>query len=116
MINGITKYARVDGFTEEQIRLMRAYIQGAVYCWCKNRPDEWFAARDLFGGENYNWEGTPLMDLYLYYLGNDDSNHDYAVLEAGKAVGRLLKGILVDDSRTFDMKDEYTNLYRWTHE
>lgn len=74
MIIGDNNYYRVRGFRDIQMLEMRAFIQGAVYCWCKNRPDEWFAARDLFGGENYYWEGTPLMPLYDYYLGGDQSN------------------------------------------
>ena len=60
MVIGLTTYKSVNGFTDEQLNLMRAFLQGAVYCWCKNRKDEWFAARDLLGGDNYYWQGTPL--------------------------------------------------------
>ena len=87
---------------------MRAFLQGVVYCWCKNRKDEWFAARDLLGGENYYWQGTPLMQLYTYYLNGNEENHDYAVEEAGKAAGRLLKEVLMHDKRTFATKEGYT--------
>lgn len=45
MVIGIDVYKGVNGFSEEQLSLMRAFLQGAVYCWCKNRKDEWFAAR-----------------------------------------------------------------------
>lgn len=114
MIIGDNNYYRVRGFRDIQILEMRAFIQGAVYCWCKNRPDEWFAARDLFGGENYYWEGTPLMPLYDYYLGGDQSNHDYAIAEAGKAVGHLLKAVLVEDKREFEYRDGFTKKYKWT--
>ena len=51
MVIGLTTYKSVNGFTEKELGLMRAFLQGAVYCWCKNRTDEWFAARDLLGGE-----------------------------------------------------------------
>ena len=51
---------------------MRAFLQGAVYCWCKNRKDEWFAARDLLGGDNYYWQSSPLMPLYDYYLNDEE--------------------------------------------
>ena len=64
MVIGLTRYKRVNGFTDEQLYLMKAFLQGAVYCWCKNRKDEWFAARDLLGGDNYYWQGTPLFPLY----------------------------------------------------
>lgn len=85
MVKGLTTYKSVNGFTDEQLDLMRAFLQGAVYCWCKNRKDEWFAARDLLGGDNYYWQGIPLIQLYDYYLNGDEDNHDYAVEEAGKA-------------------------------
>ena len=59
MVIGLTTYKSVNGFTDEQLDLMKAFLQGAVYCWYKNRKDEWFAARDLLGGDNYYWQGTP---------------------------------------------------------
>ena len=113
MVIGLTTYKRVHGFSEEQLRLMRAFLQGAVYCWCKNRRDEWFAARDLLGGDNYYWQGTPLLPLYNYYLDGNNDNHDYAVEEAGKVAGRLLKEVLINDKRTFETKEGYTRMYRW---
>lgn len=118
MVNGLTTYKGVNGFTEEQLALMKAYLQGAVYCWCKNRKDEWFAARNLIGGDNYYWQGTPLMPLYEYYRdGRDDAaSVQYAIEEAGKAAGRLLKEVLVIDKRTFDTRDGFTREYRWTGE
>lgn len=116
MIPGHTKYKKVYGFSDEELRLMKAFLQGAVYCWCKNRKDEWFAARDLIGGDNYYWSGTPLLPLYTYYLDGNDDNHDYAVVEAGKAAGRLLKEVLINDKRTFETEKGYTLRYRWTGE
>ena len=116
MVIGIDVYKGVNGFSEEQLSLMRAFLQGAVYCWCKNRKDEWFAARDLIGGDNYFWQGTPLYPLFLYYLNEDETHPEYAVEEAGKAAGRLLKGMLMDDKRTFETRKVYTREYRWTGE
>ena len=116
MLKGLTTYKSVNGFTGEQLNLMRAFLQGAVYCWCKNRKDEWFAARDLLGGDNYYWQGTPLIQLYDYYLNGNEENHDYAVEEAGKAAGRLLKEVLINDKRTFATEKGYTRMYRWTGE
>ena len=46
---------------EDELKLARAFMQGAVYCWIKNRRDEAFAVRDLVGGENRDWNGTPLQ-------------------------------------------------------
>ena len=116
MIRGVENYKGVNGFSDTEINEMCVFLQGAVYCWCKNRKDEWFAARDLVGGENYYWEGTPLYRLFTYYLGGDNNNHDYAVEEAGKAAGRLLKKVLVEDKRVFETEEGYARMYRWTGE
>ena len=116
MVIGLTKYNRVHGFTERELNQMRAFLQGAVYCWCKNHKDEWFAARDLLGGDNYFWQGTPLYALYTHYLEGNIDNHDYAVEEAGKAAGRLLKQVLINDKRIFDTQEGYTRMYIWTGE
>ena len=116
MILGIDNYKGVSGFNETDINEMCVFLQGAVYCWCKNRSEEWFAARDLIGGENNEWEGTPLFRLYTYYLDNDDNNYAYAVEEAGKAAGRLLKKVLFEDRRVFETEEGYTRMYRWTGE
>lgn len=116
MVIGIDNYKGVNGFNENQISEMQAFLQGAVYCWCKNRKDEWFAARDLIGGDNYYWQGTPLIALYEYYLDENEASNAYAVEEAGKAAGRLLKGILVEDKRIFETRDGFAREYRWTGE
>ncbi len=106
----------VHGISEQQRRDMMNFLQGSVYCWCKNRKGEPFAARDLLGGDNYYWQDTPMMALYEYYLGGNDDNHDYAVEEAGKAAGRLLYQLLLDDKREFRTWKEFTRMYLWTGE
>ena len=59
-----------------------------------NLKDKWFAARDLLGGGNSYLQGSFLMQICNYSLNGDEENHDYAVWEDGKAVGRLLKKCL----------------------
>ena len=105
----------VNGFPENELKLMKAFIKGAVYCWCKNCKDQWFAARDLFGGDNFDWHDTPLMLLYRHYL-ELDHNNDYAIAEAGKAVGRLLLQVLSEDSRHYETRGSYTREYLWNGE
>jgi len=83
----------VHGITKEQKQKILDFLQGAVYCWCKNRRDEWFAARDLLGGDNFYWEGTPMFALY-------EKSKD--VEQAGKDAGWLLKRVINDDKRTFN--------------
>ncbi|ADJ28768.1 hypothetical protein [Nitrosococcus watsonii] len=100
----------VTGITEEQKMNIVNFLQGAVYCWCKNRKDEWFSLRDLMGEDNYYWEGTPLLPLYIKHEGaNDDP-----VKEAGKDAGWLLKEVVANDKRVFDTKKEsLIRHYRW---
>jgi hypothetical protein len=96
----------VRGISDEQKQRIRDFLQGAVYSWCKNRKDEWFAARDLLGGDNYSWENTPMYPLYK--KSND-------VEQAGKDAGWLLKQVIADDKRSFETKKEgLVRQYRWT--
>lgn len=59
-----------------------------------------------------------MIDLYEYYrAGRDDEASDkYAVSEAGKAVGKLLEKVLLEDKRVFETRKGYTREYRWTGE
>lgn len=100
-----TEIREVNGISEEQKKRILDFLQGAVYCWCKNRKDEWFAARDLLGGENYFWQGTPLLALY-------EKTKD--VKQAGKDAGWLLKKVICEDKRSFQTKKEgLVRQYRW---
>ena len=70
-----------------EIFVIKAYIQGAVYCWCKNckmdnQEPIWFSASDLFGGDNYDWNGTPLLGLYKWHEENEATCSSPAKLSA----------------------------------
>lgn len=101
---------KVSGITEEQKNSIIYFLQGAVYCWCKKRKDQWFSLRDLMGGDNYYWESTPLLPLYLKHkYTNEDP-----VKEAGKDAGWLLKYVVANDKRIFETKKEsLIRKYRW---
>lgn len=106
------------GDIDKMIKGVKAYLQGAVYCWCKNvkGENEWFAARDFLGGENFYWEGTPMMALYEYYKKINPEGY-YAQEEVGKAAGWLLKQVLLEDRRTFETRKGYRSReYRWNGE
>ncbi len=102
-----------------KLELIKAYIKGAVYCFCKNCPDENggslpFTASTLFGGENYYWECTPLFDLYDWHVQNNSGN---AFNNAGIDLGHLLKKVIQTDERrrfTVTKVGRDTNQYRWT--
>ena len=103
----------VYGINDEEKRRIIAFLQGAVYCWCKNKPGQWFSMRDLMGGENFNWAGTPLFALYEKHeeAGKDTES---AIEDAGKDSGWLLKKVIKDDRRLFDTKQEdYIRKYIW---
>ena len=103
----------VRGITDEQPELIKAYLQGAVYSWVKNRSGEQFAARDLVGGENYEWQGTPLIVLYEKHIALGKAS-DAAVDDAAKDLGWLLKAVLNEDKRHFEIgRSGLTAGYRW---
>jgi hypothetical protein len=109
-LNENTQINSVTGISDEERQRIIDFLQGAVYCWCKNRKDEWFSLRDLMGGDNYYWQGTPLLTLYTKH----EKINDNPVKEAGKDAGWLLKLALNNDKRTFDAKKEaLIKHYRW---
>lgn len=111
IINDNSKVIPIDGITTNEEQRIIDFLQGAVYCWCKNRKDEWFALRDLMGGENYYWKGTPLMILYEK---NENINGDTAEEAAAKDAGWILKKMISNDKREFETKKDFqTRKYKW---
>jgi len=103
----------VRGISEDQTLQIKAFLQGAVYSWVKNRKGEQFAARDLVGGDNFEWAGTPLIVLYEKHVALD-KDQDSAIEAAAKDLGWLLKSVLSDDKRHFEAgRSGLTNGYRW---
>ena len=104
---------RVSGLSETDRKLINAFIQGAVYCWVKNRKGEWFAVRDLVGGENTDWSGTPLQSIYQKHREAGKSRDD-AFEASAKDIGWIVKAVLSEDERRFEVNaGGYTNSYRW---
>ena|ERR1700733_11683990 len=100
----------IGGISDDEITAIRNFLQGAVYCWCKNRPDEWFSLRDLMGGENTRWAGTPLLALYEKHEGSSED----PVLQAGQDGGWLLKRVISEDLRRFETREAYRiREYHW---
>ena len=61
------------------------------------------------GGENYFWQGTPLLALYEMHEATSDP-----VERAGKDGGWLLKSVIAEDQRNFETrKAEMIRQYRW---
>lgn len=94
------------------IEVIKVYMLGAVNAFCNVKPDEAFSARILFGGNNKNWNGTPMQKLYDYYIKEGKSEED-AHQSAAIDAGRLLKALLEKDSRNFEIVGKDTGtLYK----
>lgn len=65
------------------------------------------------GGENFDWNGTPMFPLWRKRADNGWDEDD-AIVEAGKEAGWLLKTVLQNDSRRFEtIKEDLVRKYRW---
>ncbi|MBL7945766.1 MAG: hypothetical protein JNN32_06835 [Flavobacteriales bacterium] len=96
----------------EQKQRIKDFLQGSVYCWCKNRKHEQFKLQDLLGGDNTDWTGTPLIVLYLRHI-DAGHDHDSAMKTAAQDAGWLLKQVLNEDGRKFQSHPGYTRSYEW---
>lgn len=112
IIGDNTIVKEVHGLKPSDMQRIRNFLQGAVYCWCKNREGEKFTARDLLGGANFDWEHYPLGVLYFRYI-DEGQSEEYAFEQASKDAGHILKSVLADDARTFETEDGYVRSYRW---
>lgn len=102
----------VIGISDNDLQRCLLFLQGAVYCWCKNRRDEWFALRDLVGGENTDWSDVPLDAVYQKHIAN--LAPERAFTEAAKDAGWILKRMIADDARRFETrKDGDVRQYKW---
>lgn len=92
--------------------LIRAFMQGAIYCWVKNQPNKPFAVRDLVGGLNTNWNQTPLQVLYDRHI-NAGRAEEVAFDMAAKDIGWIVKTLLSEDRRIFQVDNSgFVNTYR----
>ena len=99
-----TEIRNVYGITEAQKSHIKAFMQGAIYGWIRDRPRQVFAVRDLVGGPNWKWQGTPLLALFEKHVasGKDDET---AMKRAAVDLGWLVKAVLSVDKRTFEETD-----------
>lgn len=50
--------------SDYEIKLIEAFLQGAVYAYCNKFTTQEFMLKDLIGEWNYFWQRTPLFVLY----------------------------------------------------
>lgn len=109
-IEVMERYSQDKSSTMQEIK---KFVLNKVDYWCKNRPNEWFAASDLVGGENADWSNLPLNGLYQKHIDMGKSGN-YAFKQSGIDLGHILKCVLKEDrQRTFETKREYVRKYRW---
>ena len=110
MLEQENKIRKVHPISEEKALEIKKFLQGAVRCHDKVVAGEWFSLRDLMGGENFDWHGTPLQDLFDVCRGRSD-----ALKMTAKSAGWLLKAAIEDDPcRLYETKKEaFTRKYRW---
>lgn len=104
----------IRGVPDADIQRMLDFLQGAVRARCADCEGLQFAARNLLGGANYFWEGTPMEVLFTKYIAEGYST-EAAIEEAGKSAGHLLKRVLIEDNnRTYRLGDAgMANGYTW---
>ena len=93
----------------DDLLLIKTYILGTINGFCINDKASVFSVRILFGGDNRNWDHTPLQKIYNYYIQIGKSITD-ATVSSAIDVGRLLKIILEDDKRQFEIVGKDTGL------
>lgn len=110
MLTQENKIRSVHSISKEKAEEIKDFLQGAIRCYDKVVAGEWFSLRDLMGGENFDWNGTPLQDLFESYRGRSD-----AFKMTAKSAGWLLKAAIIDDQyRHYETKKEaFTRKYRW---
>ncbi len=107
---------RLDELDRDVLQRAEDFIHGAVHCWSKNHPGEWFSVSALLGGGHRHWDGTPLQALHDRHVSSGQS--DAAAFEAAAAdAGRLLLDVLSRDARDFDSDKSQPGgvRYRWVH-
>lgn len=112
VFNKKTEIRKVTGITNEEEQRIIDFLQGAVYCWCKNNPSAWFSMRDLMGGLNDYWEKTPLNALLKKHL-NKGKEKKTLLDNASIDSGWLLKKVIDLDEKLFDTKEDEERIRKY---
>ena len=117
MLKGNNDVVKVTGITCAQEKAIKQFLQGAVYAWCNVNKNKSFHFRDLLGGDNFFWPGTPLSCLFDKYMSND-KDEEAALEKASKDAVMLLKSLLIiDQYKTFDQEkvagNGFENIWFW---
>lgn len=116
LIGDNTKIVEVNGINENDMQRIEDFLQGAVYCWCRNHynDDDWVSAENLI--EGFEWENSCPLGILVTRLKKSGKSDEEAFKQAGIDAGKILKQVLDKDTRTFETKkeEEYeSRQYRW---
>lgn len=82
------------------MQAIRNQIITSVNNWCFKNASKPFAVRDLFGGANNNWKGTPIDELYSRQIKMCKSPRE-SHAQAAKDLGKIVKNVLEAEVRVF---------------
>jgi hypothetical protein len=104
----------VHGISDQDLDDIRLFMRGAVFCWLRNHPDQWFAVHDLVGGLVNDWHGTPLRMLRDLSDARHPEDEEAAHDEAARNLGWIVKSMLHAEERTFrTCRGEIAREYLW---
>lgn len=113
MIKNCKKILRISAkLLPVDVEIIKIYMQGAVEGFCNCNPKDNLSVRILFGGNNRNWNETPMQKIYDYYIKIGKPEKD-AAKSASIDAGKLLTSVLADNSREFELVGKDSgNIYR----
>ena len=78
--------------------------------WCEAHASKQFAVNYFFGGENKDWTDLPILELYENQI-HKGKTEQKAYTQAAQDLGRIVKLVLKNDTRTFKVIDDKRTLY-----
>ncbi len=101
IINSKKRIVKISAkVSKNDLELMEIYILGAVHGFTAAAGSKNFKVRDLFGYDNRDWNGTPIQEIYEFYL--KSLPYEEAAEKAAQDVGKLLRKVLTDDKYEYE--------------
>lgn len=102
MIKNYNGSIRTNYPTSLDLSSIEAYLKGAINHYIKTNGNSWFKAKDLIFS---NWNDTPLQQIYDFFESNGLTEND-SQKKAGMMLGHILKKVVYEDERLFEIKKE----------
>jgi len=112
-----SKLNLVADLSNDEINAIKNFLQGAVFCWCKNCTEKngeqrWFNLRDLIGEASpISWKDAPLIKLYEWHKEYND--YDY---RSSMDAGKILRSLIHSNKRFFHEEKNGVWQYKLTDE